>query len=63
MNAAAIADTLPALTHQERRQIMALLLQVEEDAGTLNEVDALALERFQMLDAMEEEDEQKAAAR
>jgi DNA-binding transcriptional ArsR family regulator len=62
MSATAIAQSLPALSHEERRQIMALLLQVEEDAATLNEIDQLALERFQMLDAMEDEDE-KAAAR
>ena len=42
---------------------MALLLEVEEDVATLAEVDALALERFQMLDAMEEEQTHAATAR
>ena len=50
MSAIAIAESLPKLSHEERRQIMALLL----------EVDQLASERFQTLDAMEAEDEKTA---
>lgn len=62
MTTTAIAEALPLLTHEERRQIMALLVQVEEDAATLNEIDQLADERFQLLDQMEAEDEQTTAA-
>jgi len=37
------------------------IIEAEEDAATLAECDRLALERFQMLDAMEAEDEKNAA--
>jgi hypothetical protein len=52
---------LPKLSHEERREIMRLIFQIERDAATLAECDQLALERFQMLDAMEAEDEKNAA--
>jgi len=38
---------------------MRLIFQTEPDADTLAECDRLALERFQMLDTMEAEDERK----
>jgi hypothetical protein len=47
---------LPKLSHGERREIMRLLMELEQDAETLATCDRLAIERFQMLDAMEEED-------
>jgi hypothetical protein len=47
----------PKAVHIERREIMRLLLELEQDGQTLAECDRLALERFQMLDAMELEDE------
>ncbi len=40
---------------------MRCIVESEEDATTLVECDRLALERFQMLDAMEAEDEKNAA--
>ena len=40
---------------------MRLLLELEEDAQTLAECDRLAVERFQMLDRMEEEDAAKSS--
>ena len=40
---------------------MRLIGEMEQDAETLAECDRLALERFQMLDAMEAEDEKNAA--
>jgi len=43
------------LSHEARREIMRCLIQVEADAATLAECDSRALERFQMLDAMEAE--------
>jgi hypothetical protein len=55
MSKAEIAAALPRLSHQDRREIMRLLFELEEDAETLKECDRLALERFQALDAMEAE--------
>jgi hypothetical protein len=40
---------------------MRRILEVEEDAQVLAECDQRALERFQMLDAMEAEDEKNTA--
>ncbi|MBI5775345.1 MAG: hypothetical protein HZA89_16615 [Verrucomicrobia bacterium] len=61
MSKAEIISELPKLSHGERREIMRVIFQAEQDAGTLAECDRLALERFQMLDAMEAEDEKNAA--
>jgi len=44
---------IPKLSHRERREIMRLIFQTEQDADTLAECDRLALERFQMLDTTE----------
>jgi hypothetical protein len=61
MSRAEIMSEIPKLSHAERREIMQCILETEEDAATLAECDRLALERFQMLDAMEAEDEKNAA--
>jgi hypothetical protein len=61
MSRGEIIAQLLKLTHADRREIMRRILEVEEDAATLAECDRLALERFQMLDAMEAEDEKHAA--
>ncbi len=61
MSKAEIISEIPKLSHVERREIMRLLFELEKDAETLAECDRLALERFQMLDAMEAEDEKNAA--
>jgi hypothetical protein len=61
MSKAEIISEIPRLTHQERREIARCLFEVEQDAATLAECDRLALERFQMLDDMEAEDEKNAA--
>jgi alpha-beta hydrolase superfamily lysophospholipase len=61
MSQAEIISEIPKLSHAERRQIARCIFQAEEDAATLNECDARALERFQMLDAMEAEDEKNAS--
>jgi FlaA1/EpsC-like NDP-sugar epimerase len=58
---AEIISEIPKLSHQERREIMRSIFQAEADAQTLTECDHLAQERFQMLDAMEAEDEKNAA--
>jgi len=61
MSKAQIISAIPKLSHAERREIMRLIVEVEQDAATLAECDRLALERFQMLDAMEAEDEKNTA--
>ena len=61
MSKAEILSELPKLSHVERREIMRFIFELEEDAETLAECDRLALERFQMLDALEAEDEKNAA--
>ena len=61
MSKAEIISEIPRLSHEERREIMRLIFQMEEDAETLAECDRLAIDRFQMLDAMEAEDEKNAA--
>ena len=50
-----ILSEIPKLSHAERREVMRLIFEMEQDAATLEECDRLALERFQMLDAMEVE--------
>jgi hypothetical protein len=57
MSRADIISEIPKLSHQDRREIMRSFVEVEEDAATLAECDRLALERFQMLDKLEAEDE------
>ncbi len=61
MSKAEILSELPKLSHGERREIMRFIFELEEDAETLAECDRLALERFQMLDALEAEDEKNTA--
>jgi len=61
MSQAEILAEIPKLSHAERREIMRRILESEEDAATLAECDRSALERFQMLDAMEAEDAKNAA--
>ena len=61
MSKAEIISEIPKLSHDERREIMRLIFQVEQDAETLAQCDRAALERFQMLDVMEAEDEKNAA--
>jgi hypothetical protein len=59
MSKVEIMAEIPKLSHGERREIMRAIFRTEQDAETLAECDRLALERFQMLDAMEAEDERK----
>ncbi len=60
MSKAEIISEIPKLSHAERREIMRSILEAETDAQILADCDRLALERFQMLDAMEAEDEKNA---
>ena len=57
MSRAEIISEIPKLSHTDRREIMRYIVEAEEDAQTLAECDQRTLERFQMLDAMEAENE------
>jgi len=61
MSRAEIISEIPKLSHADRREIMRCIVEAEEDARTLADCDHRALERFQMLDAMEAADEKNAA--
>ncbi len=61
MSKTEIINEITRLSHDDRREIMRLLFELEQDAETLAECDRLALERFKMLDAMEAEDEKNSA--
>ncbi|HVU08300.1 MAG TPA: hypothetical protein VHG89_07135 [Verrucomicrobiae bacterium] len=61
MSQAEIISEIPKLSHAERREIARHIFEAEEDAATLAECDRLALERFQMLDALEADDEKNAS--
>ena len=61
MSRAEIISEIPKLSHGARREIMRCIIEAEEESATLAECDQRALERFQMLDAMEAEDEKNAA--
>jgi len=56
-----IIAEIPKLPHAARREIMLRIIETEEDAAILAECDQRALERFQMLDAMEAQDENNVA--
>jgi hypothetical protein len=57
MSQAEIISEIPKLSHEQRREIVRCIIKAEEDAETLADCDRAALENFQMLDAMEAEDE------
>lgn len=61
MSRAEILSEIPKLSHETRREIMRCIIEAEEEAATLADCDSRALERFQMLDAMEAEDEKNAS--
>jgi hypothetical protein len=61
MSAAEIISEIPKLPHEARREIMRSIIASKEDAVALAECDQRALERFQMFDRMEAEDEKNAA--
>ncbi len=61
MSQAEIISEIPKLSHEQRREIVRCIIEAEEDSATLADCDRAALENFQMLDAMEAEDEKNAA--
>jgi hypothetical protein len=56
MSKSEIMSEIPKLSHSDRRDILRLLLDSEEEAQIITACDQLAIERFQMLDRIEEED-------
>jgi hypothetical protein len=61
MSRAEIISEIPRLSHADRRAIMRSIIEAEEDEQTLADCDQRAAERFQMLDAMEAQDEKNTA--
>ena len=61
MSQAEIISQIPKLSHQERREIMRRIIEIEDEAVILKDCDQRALERFRMLDEMEAEDEKNAS--
>jgi len=61
MSTAEIMVELARLSHDERREIMRRLPELEQDVELLSECDRRAGERFLMLDAIEAEDGQCSA--
>ena len=61
MSKAEILQEIPKLSHEERREIVQLIFQMEQEAEVLADCDRLALQRFKMLDALEAEDETNAS--
>lgn len=47
---------IPKLSRSDRQDVLRLLLELEEETQMIAACDRLAIERFQILDRMEEED-------
>jgi hypothetical protein len=60
MSRAEIITEILKLSHADRREVMRRIIDAEEGVQTLANCDRWALERFQLLDAMEAQDEKKA---
>jgi hypothetical protein len=58
MSTTEILEELPHLSRADRRAILNRLLELDEDAEVLEERRQQAEEAFQMLDAMEAEDDE-----
>ena len=56
MSTAEILAELPKLSREDRRRILERILEMEDDAASVEAVRRMADEAFQMLDAMEAED-------
>jgi hypothetical protein len=56
MSTAEILAELAKLSREDRRRILDRILEIEEEAGAMEEIRHTADEAFQMLDAMEADD-------
>ena len=57
MSTAQILTELPRLSHADRREIVRRLIELEEEAQILADCDRRADAHFQLLDALESEDD------
>jgi hypothetical protein len=56
MSTAEILEELPKLSREDRRRILDRILEMEDDAASVEGIRRMADEAFQILDAMEAED-------
>jgi len=56
MSTAEILAELPKLSREDRRRILERILEMEEEAGSVEAIRHTADEAFRILDAMEAED-------
>jgi hypothetical protein len=56
MSLSEIIDTLPTLSHQERRELCRRVLELESESEDIALCDHVAREGFAMLDRLEAED-------
>ena len=56
MSTAEILAELPKLSPQDRRRLLDRILEMEDEAASVESLRRMADETFQMLDAMETED-------
>ena len=56
MSTAEILAELPKLSREDRRQILHRILEIEDEAASVEAIRRMADEAFQILDAMEAED-------
>jgi hypothetical protein len=59
MSTAEILAELPKLSRDDRRRILARILEMEHEAQSVETIRRMADEAFQTLDAMEAEEERK----
>jgi hypothetical protein len=57
MSTSQILTALPRLSHVERREIVRRLIELEEDAQALADADRRADANFQLLDALEAQED------
>ena len=61
MSTTEILAELPKLSREDRRRIVDRILEMEEEAASVEAIRRMADESFQMLDAMEAEDAARQA--
>jgi hypothetical protein len=59
MSTAEILAELPKLSREDRRRILDRILEMEDEAQSVEAIRRMADEAFQMLDAMEAEEERR----
>jgi len=59
MSTAEILAEIPKLSREDRRRILDRILEMEDEAQSVEAIRRMADEAFQMLDAMEAEEERR----